>query len=389
MDAGTIEYERQTLHGLVRRLPVPEGFGMVAIAVAACLLAALAGGLLRLGVALPVAAAWPAHAAVAHAALMIAGFFAAVIGIERAVAVKQRWAFAAPTLSAFSGLAILAGRHELAAVFAVGGSLAFVGVNAWVVRKQPVLHTWVLLAGASSLLAANLLHASGVAPAAVVSLWFAFLVVTIAAERLEMTRLMRHRPGAQGSLLALLATLLVAGLAAGAAPAPAGVAYGLALLLLALWLARFDVARRTLHARGLPRYMAVCLLAGYFWLAVAGAAWAATSAGLPWRDTALHALGLGFVFSMIMGHAPVILPAVARVKVAFTPLFYIPLFALHASVAWRVATSGDTRLHTWSGTLHLLALAGFAAVLAWGAAQWRASRRDPPLVGGGHDPVKP
>jgi hypothetical protein len=29
------------------------------------------------------------------------------------------------------------------------------------------------------------------------------------------------------------------------------------------------------------------------------------------RDAALHGLGLGFLFSMMLGHAPVILPAVA------------------------------------------------------------------------------
>ena len=85
-------------------------------------------------------------------------------------------------------------------------------------------------------------------------------------------------------------------------------------------------------AEGLARYMAVCLLGGYAWLAVGGIAWAATALGLPARDVALHALGLGFVVSMMMGHAPVILPAIARVKLLFGFFFYLPLAALHLSL---------------------------------------------------------
>lgn len=101
--------------------------------------------------------------------------------------------------------------------------------------------------------------------------------------------------------------------------------YGLSLLLLALWLGVFDIARRTVAAPGLPRYMAVCLLGGYAWLAPGRIAWVATALGWPLRDAALHALGLGFIVSMIMGHAPVILPAIARIKLPFSRLFYLPL----------------------------------------------------------------
>lgn len=108
---------------------------------------------------------------------------------------------------------------------------------------------------------------------------------------------------------------------------------GAALLALALWLACFDIARRTLRAPGLRRYMAVCLLARYAWLAVGGAAWAAMAQGAPARDAAFHALGLGFAMSMVMAHAPVILPALARVKVEFGGAFYLPLGLLHASLA--------------------------------------------------------
>ena len=96
--------------------------------------------------------------------------------------------------------------------------------------------------------------------------------MTIAAERLEMTRLMRRRPGAQAALYAVLLALAAAAAASARWPGPGGVLFGAALLALAAWLLTYDLARRTVRAQGLPRYMAVCLLAGYAWLAIGGLA---------------------------------------------------------------------------------------------------------------------
>ncbi|MEO8656597.1 MAG: hypothetical protein ABI409_20925, partial [Ramlibacter sp.] len=208
--------------------------------------------------------------------------------------------------------------------------------------------------------------------AATLSLWFSFLVMTIAAERLEMTRLMRRRPAAPVLLVGILAAMLLGAAASFSAPRAGGVLYGASLVLLALWLVTFDIARRTVFAQGLSRYMAVCLLGGYAWLAVAGAAWAATALGLPWRDTALHALGLGFIFSMMMGHAPVILPAIARVKLQFGSFFYVPLAALHLSLALRLGWGAvDAAQRATGATLNAAAIALFAATVAGAAVAWR------------------
>src|SRR5690606_39847014 len=91
--------------------------------------------------------------------------------------------------------------------------------------------------------------------------------------------------------------------------------------------------RRTIRGAGLPRYAAACLLAGYAWLGVAGALWAATglSSGRYLYDAALHALFLGFVISMVFGHAPVILPAVLRVRLPYRPILYAPRSEEHTS----------------------------------------------------------
>jgi hypothetical protein len=348
--------------------------------VALSLLAGIAGGLLRVGVALPSLpdATWPGQAALAHAALMICGFLGTVIGIERAVAVKLRTAFLAPLVSGAGGALLLLGQPGPGAWLGVAAAAIFTAVNIVIVRRQRAAHTWLLLVAAGAWLTGNLLFATGQGSVATLPWWFAFLVMTIAAERLEMTRLMRRRPAAELSLQAVLAALLAGAAWSALAPVAGGLLYGAALSLLALWLAVFDIARHTVRAHGLSRYMAVCLLGGYAWLAVAGVAWAATALGLPLRDTALHALGLGFIVSMMMGHAPVILPAIARVKLQFGAFFYVPLVALHLSLLLRLGAgiSGGA-LRSTGALLNAAAIALFAATIAGAAIAWRIHHGGP------------
>jgi hypothetical protein len=346
------------------------------LVVATLLVAAVAGGLLRAGVALPLAAdsAWPGRAVLGHAFLMMCGVMGTLIGIERAVAVGARIAFVAPVLSAAAGAAMLAGRPLAAAWLAVAAALAFIAVNVAVVERQREPHAGVLLAGALAWWVGNLLLALGTQAAAVVPWWFTFLVMTIAAERLEMIRLMRRRRGAAPVLHACLGAMLLGAAGFAVSARWGGVLFGLALAGLAVWLMVFDVARRTVAAPGLSRYMAVCLLLGYGWLGVAGVAWVAAAFGAPARDVALHALGIGFVFSMMLGHAPVILPALARVKLSFGWFFYVPLLGLHASLARRFFPG----LGLGEGAAgNALALALFAATMAGSALIWRLQHPDP------------
>ncbi|NDZ18498.1 hypothetical protein C7T35_07960 [Variovorax sp. WS11] len=334
----------------------------------------VAGGLWRLGVAVPDPASFPRTGQVllAHAALRICGFLGTVIGIERAVAVRHRAAFLAPLASGTGALCLMLGEQALGAWLVVAAALLFLAVNAAVVRRQPAPHTLLLLAGAGAWVAGSLLFALGQGGHAVFPWWFAFLIMTIAAERLEMTRLMRRRPAADLMLHAVL-TLLLAGAAWSiAAPRAGGLAYGTALVLLAAWLASFDVARRTVFAHGLARYMAICLLGGYAWLGVAGAAWAAMALGWDTRDAALHALGLGFILSMMMGHAPVVLPSIARVKLRFGAFFYLPLAVLHLSLLVRLVLGSFSEALRATGAFFNAATIGFfAATVAGAAVAWR------------------
>ncbi|AAP85988.1 NnrS family protein (plasmid) [Cupriavidus necator H16] len=388
MDAGAHERQREARHGMVsvvacsiqgRQRKTWPRLAVLLLAVFA-LLAGMLGGLLRAGVVLPGVddhhLQWHAHSF--HGALMTGGFLGTIIGIERAVALGRLAAFAAPAASGLGAILMVAGSSAAGAWAMAAGALVFVGVSVAVLRRQPATHTALLLAASVAWLAGNVALASGRWVTSVNAWYFIFLVVTVAAERLEMTRLMRRRPSAQAALLAILAGLVLgaAGSALeGNAGRIGGVVYGVSLAFLTSWLARFDIARRTVRSHGLSRYIAVCLLLGYGWLLVAGAAWAGTAAGLPWRDAALHALGLGFIVSMVMAHAPVILPAITRIKLKFGNSFYVPLAVLHLSLAARLSFGHQLpAVKAMAASGNVAAILAFIAVVA-AASPGMASQR--------------
>lgn len=119
----------------------------------------------------------------------------------------------------------------------------------------------------------------------------------------------------------------------------------LILLALTLWLSRYDIARRTVKQKGLTRFIAISLLSAYAWLG-AGALIGLFAGGMfsgAAYDATLHAVFLGFVFAMVFGHAPIILPSVARFAVPYHPVFYLHLALLHLSLIVRLA--GDLMSH--------------------------------------------
>jgi hypothetical protein len=323
--------------------------GFLLLAMAA-LVTGVAGGLARLGVAVPAGIG-----AAFHGALMVSGFLGTVISLERAVALGSPLAYAAPLASGAGTVLLLAGQHPAGLALWMVAPVLLFAASVAIARRQPALHTILLAVAALAWGAGSLAFAAGRADAAP-AWWFAFLVLTICAERLEMTRLTRRPRIAVPLFLAFVALLL-----AGAAFEP--IAFGIALIGLAAWLAAFDIARHTVRAGGFPRFAAIALMGGYAWLAAGGAAWAFSPAH---RDLALHALGLGFVFSMIMAHAPLVVPAVLRLRVAFAPSAYVPLVLLHASLAVRLVAGADDAGQRAAGAiLNAAALVAFIATLAW------------------------
>lgn len=329
------------------------------------LLAAMWAGLLRMGWR------WPPlqpTLPINHGPLMVSGFFGTLISLERAVAVGKRWAYLGPLFSALGGLLLIFGAPGLP------GPLLLTLGSAWLVaiflgfpRRHPADFTLVMTLGAASWLVGSLLWLAGRPVYQVVSWWAAFLVLTIAGERLELGRVLRPTPAIR-RLFSLAVAVYLAGLLLSFFHLDLAVRLtGLGMLGLALWLVPNDVARRTLRQSGLTRFIAASLMSGYFWLGLSGLlnlAFGALPAG-PRYDAALHAVFVGFVVSMVFGHAPIIFPAVLNLAIVYRPFFYAPLLLLHASLLLRIAgdLGGFLPLRQWGGLLNAIAILLYFAML--------------------------
>ena len=323
------------------------------------LFAGAAAGLVRL--------AWPmpglaVSAAGLHGPLMACGFFGVVIALERAVALSRLWAYLGPLAAGLGTLLALAGAVQWASWLYVLGGLVLLLASLDVFRRQRALFTLTLVLGALAWVVGNVLWAAGMTVHQVVPWWMAFLVLTIAGERLELSRFMPPSPTATRVFAGILGAIVIGLLATHTS---GGIRLlGAALLVLSIWLVKQDIARRTVRGKGLTRFVAVCLLSGYLWLAVGSSVLLWSGGLLPGTstyDAALHAIMLGFVFSMVFGHAPIIFPAVLRVPVPYHAWFYGPLAVLHVSLLVRLAgdASGQFALTRLGGALNALALIAF------------------------------
>jgi hypothetical protein len=330
------------------------------------LLSAIVGGLVRLGWALPTTAASVAF----HGPLMVVGFLGTVIGLERAVARGRLWAYVAPAATGLGAVLLAAGAAPAAWLMLLG-AVALTLVYVEIVRAEAAMFTAVMALGAVSLLVGQALWAVAGWPIhRVVYWWMGFLVLTIVGERLELSRLLRLGAGSRAMFVGAIA-VFVTGIALTSAAPEAGVRLaGAAMVAMAVWLGIFDIARRTVGGSGVTRFIAVALLSGYVWLGVTGlfaVGFGDVAAG-PRYDAILHALFVGFVFSMILGHAPIMLPAVLGARVAYGRSFYLPLGLLHASLVLRLL--GDCvpwpEGRRWGGLLNAVAILCFFATMAHG-----------------------
>lgn len=326
------------------------------------LLAALWAGLIRLGWA------WPPLVAplpMAHGPLMVGGFLGTVIGLERAIALGRRWGYAAPLFAGLGALLTALGIVPWGPLTLTLGSLGLAATTIVVVRIHPATHTVVLALAAATWLAGNLLWLFGQMIPQVVVWWIGFLVLTIAGERLELSRFLRPPAWVRWTFVAVVAVML-AGMVLAAVTYPLGMRVsGLGWLLLAAWLLRVDIARRRVRAGGQARFMALALLAGYFWLGAAGIMaliYGGIMAG-PHYDALLHSVFLGFVLSMIFAHALIIFPVVLGAALPYHPRFYVHLGLLHATLVLRVVSDllpwWPGRL--WGGTLNVIVVLLFLA----------------------------
>jgi len=328
------------------------------------LLTGLWAGLVRLGWLLPMP---HEQFVLAHGPLMLVGFLGTLIGLERAVALARPWPYGIPMLTALSSLTIMIALPvQLTATLASLASLLLLLVFIALYRQYPAEHFVIMGVSAIAWLVGNILWLLGQPLFSVVPWWVGFLVLMIGGERLELSRIRRPPPNVRAKFYLGVAVFVI-GLCGTLIDFQNGLRVSaVGLLVIALWLLRYDLAWQSARQTGLPRYMALALIAGYFWLALGAVLWLGSaqffSAG-PKYDALLHAIFLGFVFSMIFAHAPIILPTITGLPLPFRKAFYLHLGLLHASLLLRVVgdLAGWQPLQRWGGLLNTLAIMLFVA----------------------------
>ena len=344
---------------------------LVALALgAACILMGLDAALLRLSLPGPVNGA---ELAALHGPLMLVGFLGAVIALERAVAARTPWAFLPPLGSAAGCLALLAG---------AAGVLCAIYLR--VHRRAPSAAVDVEAMGGAALLLGDVLWLGGRGMEDVVPLWLLFPTLTIIGERLELARIAFLDEMVETVVEALSGAAVLGACLLLIAPG-SHLVVGPALLGLAVVMAYYDVARRTVRLRGGVRFMAASMLAGYVWLALAGAVWSLW--GLQGLNGAayeivIHCITVGFAFSMILAHAPVIIPAIVHRALPYHRLMWLPYVLLHAGLVVRVVGLLAEASAVWKvgGAVGVAAILVFM-VLTLGRVLTSGSIRKPVRVG--------
>ncbi len=341
----------------------PQPFLLIGVS---SLLVAIIGGLLRLGWSLPVAShLWALY----HGPLMVSAFLGILVSMERAVALQKTWMWGAPLFCSLGALSILLYSNQVltACLFSIGGIL-LVSIFIWVCIKFPNLFHGIMLLGALCFGIGNLLWLSGKTFPQIIFWWMAFLLLTISGERLELSRF--RNPSSKSKFIFVSFNLLFVfgNLLQYFQFTFFHYLLGIGLLGVAAWLLTQDIALQSIKAARLTRYIAWSLILGYIWLIVCGVLllfYGQEQAGLNY-DAFLHSFFLGFVFSMIFGHAPLILPSILKIEIKYGSHFYVPLFLLHATLIGRIL--GDL-LHSfsirkWMGALNgMVIIAFFLTVL--------------------------
>src|SRR6056297_51997 len=179
-------------------------FGLMAAGMCA-LLGGLWSGLLRLGWAGPLL---HQNLPAVHGPLMVCGLLGTVISLERAVALDRAWAFLAPGCTGAGAVLTLSGIGGAAGpVLIAAGSVGLLAIFGVVLSIQAVPFALVMAGGAGAWVGGNVLWLSGWPVHALVPWCIGFLVLTIAGERLELSRMLFHADWTKRLFLGLTALL--------------------------------------------------------------------------------------------------------------------------------------------------------------------------------------
>ncbi len=198
-----------------------------------------------------------------------------------------------------------------------------------------------LILGAVVLLAGALINItrSPVVNPAFTLLLISFPVFTILGERVELSRFLS--PGAYqrarwGLWIAVAASVLLLLRILVVDSGYLVTAWAVLLGITAAFLVRPELTLVKLGKTGLHRYLGRHLTIAYIWFFLGLVILAVVRERYPLYDAGTHALAIGFVFTMIIAHAPVIAPVIVRRVVVEERLSYYPVILLTVGVTMRV-----------------------------------------------------
>ncbi len=316
-------------------------------------------GWFRLGFDLPVAKVF-----MHHGAIMTGSFLGTVILIERIVALKKKWLYGFPVINALSALFFFLNFNDLAFICIIIGAVGLFYIFYLINYIHSDLPHQIMWTGAAAFFIGNVHMHLFESYAYSVLWWMAFLLLTIAGERLELNRFLPVSKSKKLILVGFLGLFTVSCLI----PYHLGGQYltGASLLLTGLWLLRYDMIWKAIKMPGIHRYSAVVLLCGYIWLLICGIFYLTDITGFVSYDGLIHSFYLGFIFSMIFAHAPIILPGVLRVTVKpFHPVLYVMIGIFQLSLLMRVGGGliEAMELKKWGGLVNGVVIFGFLITL--------------------------
>ncbi len=297
-----------------------------------------------------------------HGAVMVNAFLGTLIGLERAVAIKRWWTWLAPVVSAIAYIILLAnGNLMLAGVGWVISGIALMVVNFHAWKQLPSQATLLMKLGAVAWVIGNATLVINNSVTEAVPWWIAFLLLTVIGERLDLNKVRPFRAYVPKLLSFLIwvyiGTLLLTFLAS----VSGIIAQGLIIVLIALWLLRYDMARLLIRQKGLSQFIGFTLLIGYVWLVLFGILLTLKPFVYVPPDTLWHTFFLGFVFSMIFAHGPVVFPAIIGRNFSFSRLLYFPVVIFQFGLLLRFvgALFSITTLWHVGAVLSAVAIVGF------------------------------
>jgi hypothetical protein len=324
------------------------------------LIAGLLAGLHRIGWQLQLSGVSPNHGAI-----MVGGFLGTLIILEKIIPLKRKIVYAVPIISGASVVLFFIGQpvYSIVSLVLASAGLSIIFFIYWIREKSSIY--LLMLAGAICWLTGNLLLLIHNFYPISLPWWMAFVLLVITAERIE---LMKFLPVSDYQKLILMGMLLA--FVIGCLISFHGVGNyvtSFSLVGISVWLMRHDVVGLNLKKTGLPRYVGVALLSGYFALLLSGIFLPLLTEQPLGYDLLVHSFFIGFVFSMIFAHGPIILPGVLGLSLKpYHSIFFIWLALLHASWITRAISdiTLDMQLRKYSGLISALAIIGYFLSLA-------------------------